>query len=214
MSPPLYFWEEAGLGREAVILVQGDYPAIGVNIPEGMDHFGYFEVPWNKSDVEKTVMMQFLQNCERKTGASVPLEYLIQEPNGEKTFPDYEIRGSSIYFEITTMRDGLDDRLMNIDTGWSSLDRIESLYGKDEAREALHRAINKKAKNVRKVPTGYDYVLLIVSEVFPLHHWYSIWDGLDLSPFRAVFIANRRADSKGYELEFELVHPLDVGRNL
>ena len=105
------------------------------------------------------------------------------------------------------MRDGLDDRLMNIDTGWDRLDRIESLYGKDDARKALHRAINKKAKNARKVPAGYDYVLIIVSELFPLHQWYSIWDGLDISPFRAVFIANRRPDSKGYELEFELVQP-------
>ena len=213
ISPPLYFWEEVGLGRDAAILVQGDCPAMIVNLPEEMEYFVHFEVPWKKKDVEEAVMVQYLQNCEHETGTIVPREDLIHEPKGGTEFPDYEIRGSSIYFEITTLRDGLNDRQTNIDKGWRSLDQIESLYRKDNAREALHRAINKKAKRAREVPAGYDYVLLIASELFPLHHWYSIWDGLDLSPFSKVVIANRRAGSKGYELEFELV-PKSIKANL
>ena len=198
ISPPLYFWEEAGLGRDVLILVQGDYPAMVVNTPEEMEHFAHFEAPQDMSEVEKAVMEHFRQQYF----PNVPSDFLKHEPNGEKTFPDYEICGSPISFEITTLRDGMSDRLMNIDKGWGSLKKIETVYRKDEARQALHRAVNEKAKKATDVPMGYDYVLIIVSEFFPLHRRYSIWEGLDLSPFSEVVIANKLLN---YKFDFELV---------
>lgn len=201
MSPPIYLWEEAGLGGDVMMYVHGDYPGMGVNTPEDMQHFVHFEAAWDKNDVEKAVMEQLRQQCFR----DVPPDSLVHEPNGQGMFPDYDVIGARTYVEITTLRDGISNRLMNIDKGWGSLKEIETVYGKDEARQALHRAVNEKAKKAADVPKEYDYVLIIVSEFFPLHRWYSIWDGLDLSSFSAIVIANRRADSKGYEFDFESV---------
>jgi len=207
LCPPLYLYEELGLGKGVVVYVRGNHSAISVNIPEEMAPLlewpenAFETIPKDMSAVEKVVMEQFRQKYLPRLS---PL-FLKHEPNGKTTFPDYIIDDYPAYFEITTFRDIFQDRKMDLDKGSHHLDKMNLTYGKSEAKRTLNKAVNTKAEMVQKVPKNHAYVLILVSEFYPLHSNYSIWKGLDLSPFTAVFIANRKIGSKDYEFEYERV---------